>query len=205
MAQICAQNAPRSVVPDLNPHTKTSDPISPRLGCEGVKIAGKSWNVSMSKDGRFSGFFQDPIGRVNGAPQTTKMGTQIIGEFRSRGVKCSLSFLARSSFDQHHMDTAIAIADPRRDDLVHALSNLRSRVPRARLALRRSMLPRHPAGPALAVAVRRHDIGYNILHERWPGNFFDSTSGSTALSRLSSATSRFSRAFSSTTCLSSRT
>lgn len=106
---------------------------------------------------------------------------------------------------QHDMHAPIAIADPRRDNLMHALTQRRTRIARARLALGRPVLTCQLAGLALAVAVGRRHIGHNLLHERWPGNFFDSTSCSTALSRLSSATSLFSRAFSSTTCLSSRT
>ena len=71
---------------------------------------------------------------------------------------------------EQDMDPPITIADPRRDDLVHALAQFEPWIARTWLALGRTMLPRHLTGPALAVAVRRHDIGYNILHERWPGN-----------------------------------
>src|SRR5690606_36635502 len=77
---------------------------------------------------------------------------------------------------EHDMHPAIAIADPCRHNLVHALAQLGPRIARTGLALGGTMLACHPAGPALAVAVRRHDIGYNFLHERWPGNFFDHTS-----------------------------
>src|SRR5271170_994047 len=106
---------------------------------------------------------------------------------------------------QHDVNAAIAVAQPRSNDLMHALSDRQARISSARLPLRRSMLARQSAGPPLAVAVTRRHIGDNVLYERGPGNFFDKTSCSAALSRLSSATSFFDRAFSSRSCLNSRT
>lgn len=49
---------------------------------------------------------------------------------------------------QHHMDPSIAMADPRRHDLMHPLTNRSTRIPCTRLALRRTMLPRQPTGSA---------------------------------------------------------
>jgi hypothetical protein len=57
---------------------------------------------------------------------------------------------------QHHMHTAIAIPDPRRDDLVHSLPDRSAWVSPARATLCRPMLSCHPTGLALAVAVRCH-------------------------------------------------
>jgi hypothetical protein len=50
---------------------------------------------------------------------------------------------------QQHVDPAIAIADPRCHDLMHPLPDRSTQIARARLALRRAVLPRHLAGAAL--------------------------------------------------------
>lgn len=52
------------------------------------------------------------------------------------------------------------------------LPNCRARIPRARPALRRSVLPRQVTGLAPAVAECLHDIRHDVLHERSPGNLF---------------------------------
>lgn len=44
---------------------------------------------------------------------------------------------------QHDMHKPIAMADPRRNDVMHPLPDRGPRIPRAQLALRRSMLPEH--------------------------------------------------------------
>jgi len=54
---------------------------------------------------------------------------------------------------QHDVCTPVAMTDPGGDYLMHALAYSRPWIPDARFTLRRAMLPRHLAGPALAVAV----------------------------------------------------
>lgn len=68
----------------------------------------------------------------------------------------------------------------------------------------RSLFSAWPQFASAAGVTRRH-VGDNFLHERWPGNRFDRTSCETVLFRLNSATRFFSRAFSSESCLNSRT
>ena len=77
---------------------------------------------------------------------------------------------------QHDMDTPISETDSGRHNLMHALAQLGQRIRPERLPLCRAMLARQTAGLSLAVAVRLRHVINNLFHERWPGNFFDSTS-----------------------------
>lgn len=61
------------------------------------------------------------------------------------------------------------------------------------------------AGPTPCDRVAAQDVRHRVSPQRWPRQFFEATSCRIALSRLSSATSFFSRVFSSCSCLSSRT
>lgn len=103
------------------------------------------------------------------------------------------------------MNASVAVTDVRLTDLAHPQAELCSWIAGQPGALRQAMLAGQTASLTLAVAMGLHHIINNLFHERRPGNFFDSTSCNTALSKLSSATSFFSRAFSSASCFSSRT
>ena len=87
------------------------------------------------------------------------------------------------------VDASISITNSNRDNLVHPLSNFPSGDPGRSACAGWNDAGGQGAGPPLAVAVTRRHVVHNVLHERWPGNFFDSTSCKMALSRLSSATS----------------
>ena len=77
---------------------------------------------------------------------------------------------------QQDVNPPVAIVDARADDLVHTLTQFRTRITPQRLALGGAMLACQGTGPTLAVAVTRRHTADNLFHERWPGSFFDRTS-----------------------------
>src|SRR5215469_4147692 len=83
----------------------------------------------------------------------------------------------------------------------HSFSQRSPRLQHADLAKGRDRNSRHMAGTPLAHPVGRVQILHHRAAPRRRHHFFESTSCSIVLSSVSSATSRFSRAFSSCSCL----
>src|SRR5262249_48655582 len=92
--------------------------------------------------------------------------------------------------------------------LPHQLQHPRHQPPflrgglRRRLPLRRALLPQHAAGAALRGAEALLEEAHRLPPLLGAQNFFFTTSWSICLSRASSATRRFSRAFSASSSLS---
>src|SRR5690606_7746190 len=105
---------------------------------------------------------------------------------------------------QQHVNAAIAVPDSYLRDLAHALSQRQLRILHAAVVVSAARVPEQGTGPTPADAVMARQVHHRFTLQRGPPHFFEATSCRIALSRLSSATSFFSRAFSSCNCLSSR-
>src|SRR2546428_13017421 len=106
---------------------------------------------------------------------------------------------------QQHADFPVAVTNPSLSDLPNPQPQCRPRLLHALIAEGRDRHPRHPARTPLAHPIAVVPIAHHRAAPRGRHSFFASTSCSITLSNVSSATSRFSRPFSSCSCLNWRT
>src|SRR5215831_7603535 len=106
---------------------------------------------------------------------------------------------------QQHPNLPVAVADSGLSQLPDPLPERGARVAMMAISIAGPRTADGPAGTPLTDRIRRAPIVHDDPFLRRPHHVFDSTSCSITLSNDKSATKRFSLAFSSWSCLNSRT